>query len=125
MYKVKIDEKKGEIEVKVDTAADAKLAIKELRLKKKELMLQKKGTMEQQREIRAAYTEKTRNRLPAVRGGGGLGKAIRGVQSANRAGARKDLAKALEPYEKQRVHLEKVMIAIDSVILQIQQKSLT
>src|SRR5262249_11251818 len=50
----------GQIRVHARSAAEAKLAIRELRAKKKELSLSKRAIMQQQREIRAAYTNLVR-----------------------------------------------------------------
>ena len=87
-----------EIRVNTSTVAEAKFAIKELKLKKKEYSLQKRAVTDKQKEIRAQYTDEVRSRGSMMRGGGGLGKFVRAVQSASRDSKRAQLANALAPY---------------------------
>lgn len=125
VHEVKVDIAKGKVEARADTVADAKLAIKELKLKKKELALAKKQVTEQQREIRAAYTEKTRHRMPRMRGGGEFGRIIRAAQSSSHAADRQHLAKQLAPLEKQRDQLESLITTVDTVILKLEGQILS
>jgi hypothetical protein len=109
-----------EIRVNTSTIAEAKLAIKELRLKKKEYALQKRAATDKQKEIRAQYTDEVRSRGSIMRGGGGFGKFVRAVQSSSRDIKRAQLANALAPYEKQKQDIDSILRAIDSAILQVE-----
>ena len=57
----------------VNNLAEAKIALKELKLKKREFGVVKREIVAHQKEIRAAYTHEVRSRGSMVRGGGGLG----------------------------------------------------
>jgi hypothetical protein len=111
----------GQIRVHANNAAEAKLAIRELRAKKKELSLSKREIMQQQREIRAVYTDRVRRRGSKVRGGGSVGRIIRTFETWDRDAARSQLANELAPLEQQRSRIEAWIMAIDSVILQLQR----
>src|SRR5437773_2245681 len=62
----------GDVKLDIHSASDAKVALKELKLKKKELSLAKRTATEEQREIRAAYTDHVRRQMPMIRGRSGL-----------------------------------------------------
>jgi hypothetical protein len=110
----------GQILVHATNAPQAKVAIRELRVRKKELSLSKRAIMQQQREIRAAYTNLVRQRGSKVIGGGAVGRLVRTFQTMNRDAARRQLAKELAPLEQQRSEIEACIVAIDSVIIQLQ-----
>ncbi len=69
------------IEVNPNTPQEAQLAPRELRLVKKEYSLAKRQINEMQQAIRAEYTDEVRRRGSMMRGGGGLGKFVRTLQS--------------------------------------------
>jgi hypothetical protein len=110
----------GQIAVHARNAAEAKLAIRELRAKKKEISLTKRAIMQEQREIRAAYTNLVRRRGSKFIGGGSVGGIVRAFQTWNRDAARSQLATELAPLEQQRSRIETWIMAIDSVIIQLQ-----
>jgi hypothetical protein len=110
----------GQIRVHTRNAAEAKAAIRELRTKKKELSLSKRAIMQEQREIRAAYTDLVRRRGSKFIGGRSVGRIIRAFQTLNRDAARSQLAKELAPLEQERARIEAWNMAIDSVIIQLQ-----
>jgi hypothetical protein len=68
----------------VNNLAEAKIALKELKLKQKEFGLLKREIAVHQKEIRAAYTHEVRKRGSLIRGGGGLGRFVRAMQTASR-----------------------------------------
>lgn len=111
---------KGELRVKASSVSEAKLAIKELKLKKKEYSVKKREITNRQQQIRAAYTDKVRRQGSKVRGGGGLGRFIRNVQTANRDIARSNLAKQLAPLEEYKAQIDSIMSAIDKAILHVE-----
>jgi hypothetical protein len=106
------------ISVNAKTLPEAKVALKELRMVKKEYSLKKREINEIQKAIRAKYTDDIRRRGSMFRGGGGIGRFVRDVQSAGRDAHRERLAKALAPYEKQKQEVESAIMAIDSLIIQ-------
>jgi hypothetical protein len=104
---------------------EARLIIKELKLRKKELQLQKRQENEREHELRAAYTERVRKQGSKVHGGGTTGRIVRSMQTASRDSARANLAKSLAPSERAKNGLQARVDAIDGLILQIEQKLLT
>jgi hypothetical protein len=110
----------GDIEISVHSSADAKLALKQLRLRKRELALLKRSYTAEQRELRAGYTDQVRRRSPVMRGGGGVGQFVRAVQGGSRASARKNLAKDLAPVEEKRHTIDQMIGMVDEAILKIE-----
>ena len=110
----------SDIHVRFNTAAEGKIALKELKLKRKEYSLLKRQINEREREIRAQYTDQTRRQGSMMRGGGGFGKFIRGIESISRDSQRANLAKALAPLEKQKSQVDSMLQTFDSVILQVE-----
>ena len=110
----------GQISVRANSVTEAKLALKELKLKKKELSLLKKQVTEQERQIRANYTDAVRNRGSKFQGGKSIGRFIRLAQTASRDAVRQNLAHQLAPYEQQKRKIEVVQSAIEQVILQVE-----
>lgn len=110
----------GEYSFRLTSIADAKLAIKQLRAIKKSLQLQKRAVMQQQREIRAAYTEAIRQRGSKFIGGGTIGRVIRAFQTYGRDAARRQLAEELAPLEHQRSVIDSNILQVDAAILQAQ-----
>lgn len=108
------------IEVSATTAAEAKLAIQELRAKRKEQTLAKRYIMQQQREVRAAYTSRVRTQGSMFRGGGWFGKIIRARQTGSRDAARSRLAAELAPLESRRAGIELTIGIIDHLIIRLQ-----
>jgi len=119
---VKIDGTR--ISVSAHGAAEAKLALKELKLKKKELGVQKRILVSRQKEIRASYTEEVRTRGSMVRGGGGFGRFIRAVQTISRDSKRAGLAGELAPLERARQDVEAMIHAIDTLIIKVEAELL-
>ena len=112
------------VSVNATSLPEAKLALKELRLKKKEFGIQKKLILARQQEIRASYTEEVRTRGSIVRGGGGIGKFLRLVQTISRDSKRSRLAVDLAPLEREKQEVENMIHTIDRVILQVEAQLL-
>lgn len=104
----------------VNNLAEAKIALKELKLKKKEFGVIKRDIAARQKAIRASYTHEVRNRGSMVRGGGGLGKFIRHFQTASRDSRRSQLANELAPFEIEKQKIEGMIGAIESLIVQLE-----
>jgi hypothetical protein len=109
----------NKIEISASSVEEAQLALKELSIRKKELALAKRQIMEQERTMRAGYTDQVRRQGSKVRGGGGVGRFIRTVQTGQRDARRSDLAKHLEPLEKRRREVEAQIVTIDKAKLQL------
>ena len=112
--------RKGEIRVHARNKTEAKAAMRELRAKKKELSLSKRVIMQQKRQIRAAYTDLVRRRGSKLIGRGSLGRMIRYYQTKERDASRRHLANELAPLEQEQTRIEAWIMAIDSVIIQLQ-----
>lgn len=111
----------GRINISVQSLAEAKLAIKALKLKKKEYALVKRELTQQQKIIRAEYTDKVRQQGSKVRGGGSVGRLVRTVQTINRDADRRALAQRLAPLEEQKNAVDAIITAIDQAILQLEK----
>lgn len=110
-----------ELNISVQSLPEAKLKIKTLKLKKKEYALVKRELTQQQKMIRAEYTDKIRQQGSKVRGGGSLGSLVRTLQTGNRDAARRDFAQQLAPLEEQKNTVDAVITAIDQAILQLEK----
>lgn len=111
----------GELRVSARSVAEAKIAIKELKLKKKEYALVKREISQNQKQIRAEYTEQVRQRGSKFRGGGSIGRIVRTVQTINRDADRRTLAQQLAPLEQQKNVVDAMINAIDQTILQVER----
>lgn len=76
--------------------------------------------IQEQKQIRSQYTDSIRRQGSKFRGGGGVGKFIRTVQTASRDAQRRNLARELEPLEKKKFEIESVINAINQTLLQIE-----
>ncbi len=111
----------GDLRVSARSVAEAKIAIKELKLKKKEYALVKREITQRQKQIRAEYTDSVRQRGSKFRGGGSIGRLVRTVQTINRDADRRTLAQELAPLEQQNNGVEAIINAIDQAILQVEK----
>lgn len=111
----------GELRVPVQSVVEAKIAIKELKLKKKEYALVKREISQQQKQIRAEYTDNVRQRGSKFRGGGSIGGFVRTVQTINRDAARRTMAQELAPWEQQKNAVDAMINTIDQAILQVEK----
>jgi hypothetical protein len=112
------------ISVAAQGAGEAKLALKELKLKKKELGMQRRLLASRQKEVRASYTDEVRTRGSMVRGGGGFGRFIRAVQTISRDSKRAGLANELAPLERAKQDVEAMIHAVDTLILKVEAELL-
>jgi hypothetical protein len=109
------------ISLSVNNVAEAKLAIKELRLIKKEMQIDKKRLAEDIKVIRFEYSQSVKSRGPMMRGGGGFGRFVRGFQTLSRSGDRHSLASKLQPLETQKTSIDSNINQIDGAILQLER----
>jgi hypothetical protein len=99
----------GDIKIQAKNIDEAKVAIKELKLRKKQLALSKKELSNQIAQIRANYRLESAKRGSMMRGGGGLGKFVRGMEQINRNAARIQKEKSIDPLEKQKAHMDNII----------------
>jgi hypothetical protein len=97
---------------------DAKAQLAQIKLKKQELSLQKKQIVEQQRQVKASYTDATRDRATIGKGIGAAispnhGKIARKAVSVKNSYDRKGMAEELEPLEMQRQEVEAAIQQLD------------
>ncbi|HAX76508.1 MAG TPA: hypothetical protein DCY88_11875 [Cyanobacteria bacterium UBA11372] len=111
----------GQLLVSANSIAEVKIAIKELKLKKKEYALIKREISQQQKQIRADYTDRVRQRGSKFRGGGSIGSFVRTIQTINRDAERRLLAEQLAPLEQKKNVVEAIINAIDRAILQAER----
>lgn len=111
----------GELRVSAQSVPEAKIAIKELKLKKKEYALLKREISQHQKQIRVEYTDMVRQRGSKFIGGGSIGRLVRTVQTINRDAERRSLAEQLAPLEQKKNAIEAIIIAIDQMILQVER----
>jgi hypothetical protein len=104
---------------------EKKLAMKEIKFKKKEMALQKRSITDQQKIIRATYTQNTRFRRSTGPGGGQLGQAFRTIERNARDRERAHLARGLAPLEEQKQRLDAMILALDNLALQLEQQILS
>lgn len=110
----------GDMEVRVSSVADAKLAIKQLRLKKKELALEKKVVAAEMTEIRADRRTQVGRQGSMTRGGGDFGKVARAVQRTSRDMARSRHANRLAPLDDEKQRIDTARHRIDTLILDLE-----
>jgi hypothetical protein len=108
-----------------DTPEAMKRLIKEWKLARKELRQERASLAKEMRAIRATHTERVREQMPMFRGGGGVGKFIRGVQTAGRHAQRLQLAQDLAPHEHSLQALDHSITQLDRCILAGERRLLT
>jgi cobalamin biosynthesis Co2+ chelatase CbiK len=111
----------GDLHVSAKSSAEAKIAIKELKLKKREYALVKREISQKQKSIRAEYTNSVRQKGSKFIGGGGFGNLVRTVQTISRDADRRTLAQELAPLEQQKNAIEGIVNAIEQAILQLER----
>lgn len=111
----------GELHISAKSVVEAKIAIKEMKLKKKEYALVRREISQRQKQIRVEYTDQVRQRGSKFRGGGSIGRLVRTVQTINRDADRRSLAQELAPLEQQKNTVETIINSIDQGILQIEK----
>ncbi|WP_375515927.1 hypothetical protein [uncultured Nostoc sp.] len=111
----------GKLHISVQSLAEAKIALKELKLKKKEYAFVKREISQQQKITRAEYTDRVRQRGSKVKGAGSIGRIVRTFQTINRDADRRALAQELAPLEQEKNAIDGIINAIDQAILQIER----
>lgn len=108
----------------VETAADAKHAIKLARIRKREIQAQKKELAVELADVREAWRERQAGR---VRLGGGRGtgaKLVRGAVQAKRQGERMQYTDTVNEFSDRRQDLDQALIVLDRVIADMERRAL-
>jgi len=111
----------GDIHISIESVPEAKLAVKQLKLKKKEFALDKNAVTTELSRMRAEHQIHLGNQGSMVRGGGNLGKTIRTVQHISRDTAKQSYVNALAPLERQKTAIEQHMLKIDDAVMQLER----
>jgi hypothetical protein len=106
----------GDIGVSLKTAVEAKLAIKDLRLRKRSLSAEKRIVTQEMAAIRREYTVKNANRGPSIRGGGNVGKFARTMDSMGRSLDRSSRERELAPLDERKRWFEARINNVDALI---------
>src|SRR5215211_7659624 len=96
----------GQIRVRATSVAEAKLAIKQLRLRKKAVGLEKREVTQAITAINAERRMQTANQGRMMRGGGNLGQLTRTFQGISRDMDKSRHAARLQPYQQEKARLD-------------------
>lgn len=110
----------GDIGVSLKTAAEAKLAVKDLRLRKRALNAEKRLVTQQMAAIRRDYTVMNANRGPSMRGGGNVGKIVRSMDSVTRSIERSNRERDLMPLDERKRWYEARVNDVDALIQRLE-----
>ncbi len=111
----------GSINVSGGSIAEAKLAIRRLKLKMKEYALEKKKITTELARLRAEHQIKLGRQGSMMRGGGSTGKFMRDMQHMSRDRAKANYVGELDPLEKNKTALERRMMIVDDAIAQVER----
>lgn len=111
----------GGVEWNVQSVAEAKLAIKQIRVFKRETNVQKKVINAELAAIRANRRAQIAQQGSKMRGGGRFGQGVRALQTLNRDADRRKHVDALAPYEDQKRLLDIRLANCDLAIAKLEQ----
>ena len=110
----------GDIALRVTSVPEAKLAIKQLRLRKKAVGLEKREVTHAITAINTQRRMQTANQGSKMRGGGDVGKIVRSFQTLGRDADRRNHAARLQPYQQEKARLDQYTLTIDQLITQLE-----
>lgn len=110
----------GQIAYKVNSVAEAKLAIKQLRLRKKAVGLEKREVTQAITAINTERRQQTANQGSMMRGGGNLGKFTRSMQAISRDADKRNHAARLQPYQQEKARLDNYTLTVDRLIAELE-----
>ncbi len=106
----------GDIHLNVNSVAEAKLAIKQLKLQKKDVALQKRRVQQEITGINAQRRDQLARQGRMPRGGGGLGRTVRAFEGFSRDQQKAQHEQRLGPYQAQKARLESYALHLDKAI---------
>jgi hypothetical protein len=110
----------GDIHLNVGTVEEAKLAIKQLKLKKKEYAVAKKAVTNEMSQIRATRSQQVAQQGSMMRGGGNVGKTVRTFERIGRDADKRKHANTLAPLEAQKAAIARATLVLDQAIMRIE-----
>lgn len=111
----------GSIRLSLHSIPEAKLAVKQLKLRKQEIALEKKAVTAKMAEVRASRQIALGNRSSMVRGGGKLGSFVRTTQRFERDSERARHAATMAPMERQKAVIERRLLNVQAAITAAQE----
>lgn len=108
------------VQLSIKSVADAKLALKMLRLEKKSLSLAKRQNAAQLRELKLSHRNENAGHGPAIRGRGGFFAVARSIQQISKASTRNRQLAELGPFEGRKSELDALSHNLDAAILRIE-----
>ena len=102
----------ADIKVEVETIAEARSAVKKLRLRKEQLRQRKKVINLEMKDIRAKYRDKLSGRT----GRGFLG----AIRKAGKESARAQRDRELRPLQDEKIKIDDFILQIDQAILRLE-----
>jgi hypothetical protein len=110
----------GGIHLNVGSVEEAKLAIKQLKLRKKEYANLKRAVNQELAQLNAARRQQTARQGSMVRGGGNLGQTVRAFQRVSRDADRRQHAANLAPLEARKAAIDAAMLNIDQAVTAVE-----
>jgi hypothetical protein len=107
--------------IECNSIADAKLIIKEIKLKKREYTAQKKQVSTEMAEVRARLRSHIISMTPPVRLSGTIGKVTRGITQASKVTARAAADREIRALEAKKAIIEDRINRVDSCVLQLER----
>lgn len=116
-----VRQRDGNIEVHAESPAEAKLAIKEIRLLKREWQAKKKEASLVKSEENARWRERQAGRISTVGLGRGLGgKIVRGAIQGGRRGERMEHADRINQLSAIQADIDRKILQLDGIIAQLE-----
>lgn len=114
----------GQIRLRVSSEEEARLAMKDLQLFRKKVSLERQGISQEMSSARAARQQSMAHRGPAMRGGGGFGRAVRSLDSMSRSMTRSAHASQLAPLQQQKEQYDAAIRELDGLVNQLEHEML-
>ena len=111
----------GSVHLNISSAAEARAAIKQMRIVKREINVEKKLINAELAALRANRRAQVAQHGSKMRGGGNLGKSVRAFQMMGRDTERRKYSNALEPYEQAKRSLDLKLANCDLAIAKLEQ----
>lgn len=114
----------GHTQLRVNSEAEARLAIKDIQSFKKQLLIERKQMTQQMASQRAARQQNLAQRGSTMRGGGNFGQFVRALDAVNRDATRRAHANQLAPLQEQKQLYDQAINEMDLLINQVERETL-